>query len=202
MFDFIHGAFDYFRDFDGAKALQVTYYSVALALASIGLWRTIRFAESKLPKRLLEYATREEGRIVEKSREVLAHIKSIPNLPSRAGEIDVNAEVDRAFGYLTKGDGRRAAAELQDLALRLDEKVKVATANLDLVKHQAASAQLFVGTLVQKVPELSDRSLAALRRRVASCELFCPHSRVARKDFGTTTALALNFASTPDHPHG
>ena len=61
----VNASLEYFQNFDGAKALQVAHYFVALVLASIGLWNTIRYAESKMPKRLLEFASRFEGRIVE-----------------------------------------------------------------------------------------------------------------------------------------
>ena len=157
----------YFQNFDGAKALQVTYYSVALVLASIGLWKTIRYAESKMPRRLLEFASRAEGRIVERQLEVLGRIKRMSALPQTTEYFDVNAEVDRAVSYLNKNNPTRAASELHELAGRLEEKVKVAEAQVALTKHQAASVQLFFGTLAQKLPERAGQSLTALRRAAA-----------------------------------
>ena len=154
----------YFLNFDGAKALQVTYYSVALALASIGLWKTIRFAEAKMPRRLIEFAFREEGRIVEKQLRVLSRIKRVPILLQTNEYFDVNAEIDRAVTYLDKNNATKAASELHELAGRLEDKVKVAEAQLALTKHQAASVQLFFGALAQKVPERAGQSLTALKR--------------------------------------
>ena len=60
----------YFQNLDGAKALQITYYSVALVLASIGLWKAIRYAEGKMPKRLLEFASRPARQILQTSKEI------------------------------------------------------------------------------------------------------------------------------------
>ena len=155
---------EYFQNFDGAKALQIAYYSVALVLASIGLWKTILYAEGNMPKRLVEFASRFEGRIVEKSINVLGRIKRYPHVLETNDYFDVSAEIDRAVGYLDKNDPRRAASELHDLATRLENKVKVAEAQLALTKQQAASVQLFFGALAQKLPERADQSLTALRK--------------------------------------
>ena len=157
----------YFQNLDGTKALQITYYSVALILASIGLWKTIRYAEGKMPKRLLEFASRAEGRIVERNLDVLGRIKRFPAVLQTNEYFDVNAEIDSAISYLDKNNPTRAAAELHELAGRLEEKVKVAEAQLALTQHQAASVQLFFGTLAQKIPQRVDQSLAALRRATA-----------------------------------
>ena len=170
----------YFQNFDSAKALQITYYSVALVLASIGLWKAIRYAEGKMPKRLLEFASRNEGRIVERNLQVLGRIKRFPAVTQTNEYFDVNAEIDRAVGYLDKNNPTRAASELHELAGRLEEKVKVAEAQLALTKHQAASVQLFFGTLAQKIPERAGQSLSALRR---AAELR-PHDPETHKEIG------------------
>lgn len=90
----------YFQTFDDAKALQVTYYTVALILASIGLWKTIRYAEAKMPQRLLEFASRFEGKIVEKKLAALDRIRLVPAVIHSADYLDANAEIDRALRQL------------------------------------------------------------------------------------------------------
>jgi len=157
---------DYFQTFDGAKALQVAYYSVALVLASIGLWKAIRFAESSMPKRLLEFASRFEGRIVEKKLKALGRIKLVPMVPQSTEYLDVNAEIDRAIRYLDKGDAENAASELERLAVRLEEKIGVVERQLSITRQQTASVQLLFGSLARKVPQRADQSLGALRRAI------------------------------------
>jgi len=157
----------YVLNFDGAKALQVTYYSVALALASVGLWKTIRYAEGKMPMRLLEFVTRFEGRIVEKKLNALQKINLLPAMSPSTEYLDVNEQIDRAMRYLDKNDAPQAAAELELLAKRLEEKIILADKQLQLTKQQTAVVQLLFGSLARKVPQRAAESLGALKRAIA-----------------------------------
>jgi tetratricopeptide (TPR) repeat protein len=181
----------YFQNFDGAKALQVAYYAVALVLASIGLWKAIRYAEGKMPKRLLEFASREEGRIVERNLDVLGKIRRFPEVSGPAEYFDVNSEIDRAISYLDRNNPARAASELHELAGRLEEKVRVVEAQLALTRQQAASAQLLFGTLAQKLPERKDQALSALRRAAA----LRPNDPETHKEIGIVEKSAGAYAA-------
>ncbi len=66
--------------------------------------------------------------------------------------------------YLDRGDPARAASELEQLAVRLDEKIKLASVQLQLTRQQAATVHLLFGSLAKKVPQRTDQALAALKR--------------------------------------
>ncbi len=185
----------YLRTFDGTKALQIAYYTVALIVASIGLWKTIRYAEGKMPKRLLEFASRFEGQIIEKKLRVLGRIRALPMATPSKDYLDVNEEMDRAMRFLDKGDPERAASELELLATRLEEKIKVAEAQLSLTKQQTASVQLLFGSLAMKIPQRAGQSLSALKRTIE----LTPDDPEGHKELGLLKKDAKDYEGARVH---
>jgi hypothetical protein len=142
-----------------------------------------------MPTRLVEFASRYEGRIVEKSLGILNRIKRVPVVPQKAEYFDVNAEIDRAVSYLDKNNPKKAAIELQELATRLEEKLKVAQANLAATQHETAAVQLFLGALSQRIPERAQQSLPALRRAAT----LRPADPEAHKEIGLLERDAADY---------
>ena len=143
-------------EWDATKVLQSIAACFTIGAGALGILQTLRFAEKRLYRRLVECLNKEEVRLDGSRKQLVAALrKTVPGKP-KIEPIFSNRQLSLALRQMRWGRLNKAEISLQAALALADEKVALAAERSDVHRRQKLSAHLLLGAIAEFSKESSD----------------------------------------------
>lgn len=134
-------------DWDTTKFLQAVAACVTIGAGAFGIFQGLRYAESRLSKRILVYLKAEEHRLKYNRSLLIAAIKKpTPGRP-KIEPLFSNHLLTKALRQMRWGRKNGAEISLKAALALADEKIGIASTHVDTHKQQKLAAHLLLGAI-------------------------------------------------------